>query len=67
MLSELRANPDMYVEGQIIGTMHRYAYYIQQKYPNAFQFIHQEGDLEKSQLYKINYLYIDSLKATLNN
>lgn len=67
MLSELRANPDMYVEGQIIGTMHRYAYYIQQKYPNAFQFIHQEGDLEKSQLYKINYQYIDSLKATLNN
>jgi len=66
MLSELRANPDMYVEGQIIGTMHRYAYYIQQKYPNAFQFIHQEGDLEKSQLYKINYAYIDSLSASLN-
>lgn len=64
MLAELRANPDMYVEGQIIGTMHRYAYYIQQKYPNAFQFVHQEGDLEKSQLYKINFQYIDSLKAT---
>lgn len=63
MLAELRANPDMYVEGQIIGTMHRYAYYIQQKYPEAFQFVHQEGDLEKSQLYKINYHYIDSLKS----
>lgn len=63
MLAELRANPDMYVEGQIIGTMHRYAYYIQQKYPNAFQFIHQEGELEKSQLYKINWNTIDSSKT----
>ena len=63
MTCELRANPDMYVEGQIIGTMHRYAYYIQQKYPQAFQFVHQEGDVEESVLYKINYNYIDSLKA----
>lgn len=65
MTAELRANPDMYVEGQIIGTMHRYAYYIQQKYPRAFEFVHQEGDLEKSVLYKINYTYIDSLRATI--
>jgi hypothetical protein len=64
VLAELRAMPSMYVEGQIIGTMHRYAYYIQQKYPGAFSLVHQEGDLEKSQLYKINYAYIDSLKAT---
>ena len=62
MTSELRANPDMYVEGQIIGTMHRYAYYIQEKYPNAFQFVHQEGDVEEAVLYKINYAYIDSVK-----
>ncbi len=62
MTCELRANPDMYVEGQIIGTMHRYAYYIQQKYPAAFEFVHQEGEQEKAILYKINYRYIDSLK-----
>ena len=62
MTCELRANPNMYVEGQIIGTMHRYAYYIQQKYPQAFQFIHQEGDVEEAVLYKINYQYIDSLR-----
>jgi hypothetical protein len=66
MLPELRLNPDMYIEGQFIGTMHRYAIYIQQKYPRAFEFVHQEGDLEKAQLYKINYTYIDSLKAALN-
>lgn len=63
MLPELRLNPDMYMEGQFIGTMHRYAYYIQQKYPRAFEFVHQEGDFEKAQLYKINYAYIDSLNA----
>ena len=63
MTCELRANPEMYVEGQIIGTMHRYPYYIQQKYPNAFQFVHQEGEVEEAVLYKINYAYIDSVKA----
>ena len=64
MTAELRANPEMYVDGQIIGTMHRYAYYIQQKYPQAFQFVHQEGDVEEAVLYKINYKYIDSLKSS---
>jgi len=63
MPAELRANPDMYIENQIIGTIHRYMYYIMVKYPNAFEFVHQEGDLEKTQLYKINWNYIDSLKS----
>lgn len=65
VLAELRVNPAMYIEGQFISTMHRYAYYIAQKYPTAFQFIHQEGDLEKAQLYKINYSSIDSIKQTI--
>lgn len=64
MPAELRADPNNYVENQIIGTVHRYMYFIQQKYPQVFQFVHQEGDLEKTQLYKINYAYVDSLKAT---
>lgn len=62
MPAELRADPNNYVENQIIGTVHRYMYFIQQKYPNAFDFIHQEGDLEKTQLYKINWSYIDSIQ-----
>ena len=62
MTAELRGNPNMYVEGQIIGTMHRYAYYIQQKYPNSFVPIHQEGDIEEAILYKIDWNYIDSLR-----
>lgn len=67
MPAELRANPDMYVENQIIGTIHRYMYYIQQKYPNAFEFVHQEGDLEKTQLYKIRWNYIDSVVTIKKN
>ena len=65
MPAELRANPAMYVENQIIGTVHRYMYYIQVKYPNAFEFVHQEGDLEKTQLYKIRWNYIDSMQKIL--
>jgi prepilin signal peptidase PulO-like enzyme (type II secretory pathway) len=61
MLPKLRLDPNRYLEGQFIGTMHRYVYYIQQKYPNAFEFVHQEGTLEEAQLYKIRYPYIDSI------
>lgn len=64
MPAELRANPDMYIQDQIIGTVHRYMYYIQLKYPNAFEFVHQEGDMEKSQLYKIRWDNIDSVQET---
>lgn len=67
MTAELRANPAMYVEGQIIGTMHRYAYYVMQKYPNSFVPIHQEGDIEEAILYKINWNYIDSLRNSSSN
>lgn len=65
MLPKLRLDPSRYIEGQFIGTMHRYVYYIQQKYPEAFEFVHVEGDGtgEESVLYKINYSYIDSVKA----
>ncbi len=62
MLPKLRLDPSRYLEDQFIGTMHRYAYYIQVKYPNAFQFIHKEGDIEQAELYKIDWNYIDSLK-----
>lgn len=66
MLPKLRIDPERYLENQFIGTMHRYAYYVQTKYPNAFEFIHQEGDIEDAQLFKINWNYIDSLKAAGN-
>jgi len=62
MPSELRLDPNRYIENQFIGTIHRYMYYVTQKYPNAFQLIHQEGDLEVAQLYKIDWNYIDSVK-----
>jgi hypothetical protein len=63
MLPKLRLDPNRYLEDQFIGTMHRYVYYVRTKYPDAFQFVHQEGDIEEAQLYKINWQYIDSLKS----
>ena len=65
MLSELRLDPNRYIENQYINTVHRYASYIVQKYPDAFQFVHQEGEIERSALFKINYAYIDSMKNAL--
>lgn len=61
--SELRLDPNRYMADQFINTMHRYVYYIAQKYPNAFELVHNEGEFEKSTLYKINYNYIDSIRA----
>ncbi len=63
--SELRLDPDRYIENQYINTVQRYMYNIVQKYPNAFEFMHREGDIEKSDLYKINWAYIDSLKSAM--
>ncbi|HNL84077.1 MAG TPA: hypothetical protein PKO18_02495 [Chitinophagales bacterium] len=63
--SELRLDPDRYIENQYINTVQRYMYNIVQKYPNAFEFMHREGDIEKSDLYKINWTYIDSLKSAM--
>ena len=62
MLAELRTVPDRYIENQFISTVHRYMYFVQIKYPEVFQFVHQEGDLEKAQLYKVNWPYIDSIQ-----
>jgi hypothetical protein len=62
VLAELRLDPNRYIQDQYINTVHRYVYYIVQKYPDAFEFVHREGEIEKSELYKINYRYIDSLK-----
>lgn len=63
MTCKLRLDPSRYLENQFIGTMHRYAYYIQTKYPNAFIPIHQEGEIEEAQLFKINWNYIDSVNS----
>lgn len=63
MPAELRLDPNRYIENQFIGTVHRYMGFIQNKYPNAFIFIHQEGDVERAQLYKINWTYLDSVQS----
>lgn len=52
--ANLRRIPDRKTE-HTINTVRRYLYYIQQKYPRAFQKVHQVGQSEPAELYKINY------------
>jgi len=42
MLASLRSNPN-FKSGNIINTIHRVAYYIQLKYPDAFESVRKEG------------------------
>jgi hypothetical protein len=56
MTANLRSNPNMKT-GQTISTVERYAFYIQEKYPNIYEFVYQEGgnDNEPAKIYKINW------------
>lgn len=55
ILAELRMDPSKYVEGSFVNTIHRYLAPIDQKYPGSLKMVHQEGTVEKSQLYEIDY------------
>lgn len=55
IMAELRMDPNNYVEGSFVNTIHRYLAPIDQKYPGSLKMIHQEGNLEKSQLFEIDY------------
>jgi hypothetical protein len=52
ILASLRLNPNEYT-GSIITTLHRYLYFIQLKYPDAFREIHKIGTDESSSLIEI--------------
>lgn len=56
MTANLRIDPRQNT-GQIVSTVERYSYYIQEKYPNIFELIHQEGreDNEPAKIYKIKW------------
>lgn len=64
IMGTLRRNPKQRSEF-IINTIQRYLYYIQAKYPDAFQQIHQIGQesLEPASLIKINYDNINAQRA----
>jgi hypothetical protein len=38
-----------------VNTIHRYLAPIDQKYPGSLKMIHQEGTVEKAQLYELDY------------
>lgn len=56
ILASLRMNPAMKTD-RIINTIHRYAYFIECKYPGIFTIVHKIGDNnnEPTYLIKINY------------
>lgn len=56
ILASLRRNPHENT-GYIIDTMHRFLYFLQFKYPNAFKQVHQIGndDEEPAVLWELNY------------
>ncbi len=55
ILAELRMDPAHYVENSFVNTIHRYLAPIDQKYPGSLKMIHQEGTVEKAQLYELDY------------
>ncbi len=56
ILANLRVNPNLKT-GRTINTVQRFLYFIEQKYPGIFTFVHQIGDAndEPAWLYRINY------------
>jgi hypothetical protein len=56
LTANLRINPAQKT-GQTVSTVERYAFYIQEKYPNLYRFVYQEGadEDEPAQIYEINW------------
>ncbi len=56
ILANLRVNPNLRTD-RTINTVQRFLYFIEQKYPGIFTFVHQIGDAndEPAWLYRINY------------
>lgn len=55
LLAELRVDPKRYIPGRFISTLHRFVYKISEKYPTVFELVHEEGNVEQAQVYKIHY------------
>jgi len=64
LVASLRSNPDKKTD-QVITTIHRYGYYLNNKYPGIFELVYQVGanDDEPARLYKINW---DKIKIISN-
>jgi len=54
--ASLRINPE-FKTGETLSTVERYAYFIQEKYPNIFEFVYADGtpDDEPARIFKINW------------
>jgi hypothetical protein len=56
MTASLRTNPNVKT-GQTVSTVERYVYYIQEKYPDIYEFVYQEGtdNNEPARIFKIKW------------
>jgi len=54
ILANLRMNPKK-VNGRVINTLHRMLAPVAQQYPQKIRLVKSIGDLEKCELYQINY------------
>ncbi len=54
IMASLRKNPAVN-NGQTINTIHRYLYFVSQKYPEIFKLEHQIGKDEPAYLFRVNY------------
>ncbi len=62
-LAELRLEEKVYRPNEFMSTVHRFAGYIEKKYPGCFKMVKVFGTEEPSTLLKIDYDLIDSMRA----
>jgi hypothetical protein len=65
-LAELRLEEKVYRPNEFMSTVHRFAGYIQKKYPGCFKMVKVFGTEEPATLLEIDYAYIDSMRANKN-
>lgn len=66
-LAELRLEEKVYRPNEFMSTVHRFASYIEKKYPGSFKLVKVFGTEEPATLLEIDYKLIDSMRASQNN
>jgi|GEM_PF-297987 len=65
MLAQLRLDLKRKIPGRFINTVHNTLYPIEAKYPGCLKPVHTEGKDEITQIVKLDYAFIDSMRAVM--
>ncbi|MBL0910876.1 MAG: hypothetical protein IBJ09_00780 [Bacteroidia bacterium] len=65
MLAQLRLDLKRKIPGRFINTLHNTLYPIEAKYPGCLKPIHTEGRDEITQIVKLDYRFIDSMRVVM--